>query len=196
MSRNSVRPSAKSVLSAKRACEYAKEYHAPLTFTAVSVPVLLWWVDGSYSLEKCEGRTGWELQVVDDRELDVSDFSLSPWSNVVAWRSHRQQRKLASSSSSALMALVEAGKLLPLYTMHVAELSGVEPKVYFLTDSQPLLGWLATRYIKSDPKLQGMLDLVLDRIGEGDARVSIRYVPTAVQRADKHTKFIHASQCV
>ena len=82
-----------------------------------------------------------------------------------------------------------------LYTRHVAQLWGVEPKVYFLTDSQPLLGWLATRYIKSDPKLQGMLDLVLDRLGECGERVNVRYVQTAVQRADKHTKFIHASQC-
>ena len=92
------------------------------------------------------------------------------------------------------MALVEAVKLLPMYTRHIAQLWGVEPKIYFPTDSQPLLGWLATRYIKSDPKLQGMLDLVLDRIGECSDQISIRYVKTVDQRADKHTKFIHASQ--
>jgi hypothetical protein len=194
VSRNSNRPSAESVLSAKRACEYAKEYHVPLKFNAVRKPVLLWWVDGSYSIATCEGRTGWELQVVDENEVDEAKFDDAPRSNVVAWRSHRQVRKLASSSSSELMALVEAVKLMPMYTKHVEHLWGCEPKVYFLTDSQPLLGWLRTKWITSDPKLQGMLDLVVDRLGECGSRVKVMYVRTDIQRADKHTKFIHASK--
>ena len=81
-----------------------------------------------------------------------------------------------------------------MYTKHIEHLWGCEPKVYFLTDSQPLLGWLRTKWITSDPKLQGMLDLVVDRLGECGSRVKVMYVRTDIQRADKHTKFIHASK--
>ena len=151
------------------------------------------WVDGSYRLSSCEGRTGWELQVIDESEIDLNNLHQIPNSNVVAWRSRRQQRKLASSSSSELMSLVESVKKMPLYTRHIEKLWGVEPQIYFLTDSEPLLGWLAKKYITEDPKLQGMLDLVLDRLEDWGNKANVLYIQTKFNRADKHTKFVYAS---
>ena len=46
------------------------------------------------------------------------------------------------------------------------------------------------KWIRSDPKLQGLLNFVLDRLNESD-RVRVLYVSTKINRADKHTKFIH-----
>ena len=63
VSRNCTRPSAKSVCSAKRACEYAKEVHSSIILEGVSKPYIVWWVDASYSLRSCDGRMGYEVQV-------------------------------------------------------------------------------------------------------------------------------------
>ena len=96
ISRNNTRPSAQSVLSAKRACQYAKDFHVPLKFQGVQNPVLILWLDGSFSLTECDGRKGWEAQVVDESEVDEKDWGKLPNSNVIGWRStrllHRQQR--------------------------------------------------------------------------------------------------------
>lgn len=192
VSRNSTRPSAESVLKAKRACEYAKEFHSPLVFHGVVDPVLLLWVDGNYDLATCDGRKGWEGQLLDESEVDENDFERISDENVIGWRSQRHDRKLGSSSSSELVAFVSVVKQMPLYTSHIEKLWGCKPKVFLLTDSQPLIGWLNTKWIKSDPKLQGMLDLVLERLAEYGPDVKVRYVRTEINKADKHTKFIHA----
>jgi hypothetical protein len=86
------------------------------------------------------------------------------------------------------MALLEAVKLVPCYSSFAASLWGRKPKIVFATDSQPLLGWLRTGWVKTDPALQGVLDLVLERVREIDSEVL--WVSTSDQRADRHTKFI------
>ena len=190
ISQNNTRPSAQSVLSAKRACQYAKDNHVSLKFYGVENPALVIWLDGSFNLTRCDGRKGWEVQVIDESEVDEKDWGGITESNVVAWRSTRLARKVSSSSAAELEALVDVVKRLPLYENHVECLWGKKPKVFLLTDSDPVISWLNIKWIKSDPKLQGMLDFVLDRLNE-DNRVKVLYVSTKINRADKHTKFVH-----
>ena len=56
----------------------------------------------------------------------------------------------------------------------------------YITDSRPLLDWIDTGVPKSDHGCQGRLDLLRQRIQQQKALP--RWVPTAAQRADKHTK--------
>ena len=58
VSRNSTKPSERSVLCAKRACEYAKKTHKRLHFEGVNEPVVVWWVDASFNVRSCDGRLG------------------------------------------------------------------------------------------------------------------------------------------
>ena len=146
------------------------------------------WVDASFNIKTCEGRIGWEMQVVEASSIG-SDISSIPCHNVVSWRSKRVTRKLASTTSAELMALVEGTRVVPAYVRLAECLWRVRPKVVFVTDSQPLLGWLRTGWVDSDPAVQGVLDLARSRLH--DVNGQVLWVPTAKQRADKHTKFIH-----
>ena len=86
------------------------------------------------------------------------------------------------------MALQEGIKEMPAYTRLVEQLWGKKPRVVFVTDSQPLLGWLRKGWVDSDPHCQGVLELVQERIAEYN--VEVLWVPTAQQRADRQTKFL------
>ena len=189
ISKNSTKPSALSVLNARRACEYAKSICVPLKFEKVSDPCVIFWVDANFNVNKCEGRLGFELQVINKDEFDYRKISITKESNVIAWRSHKCNRKLASSSGAELCALVEVVKLAPLYVSLVSKIWKQDPRVIILTDSQPVLDWLRNRYVKADPALQGMLDLARERID--DLKAEVFYIDTKNNRADKHTKFIH-----
>ena len=146
ISRNCNRPSERSVLSARRACEYAKQTHKRLVFNAIKEPVVVWWVDASYSIRTCDGRVGWEAQVIESSSL-TSNLSLLTRNNLVSWRSRRCERKLASTTSAELMGLQDGVKSIPAYTRLIESLWRVKPKVVFVTDSQPLLGWLRTGWV-------------------------------------------------
>ena len=117
VSRNAARASPKTLVAVQRACEYAKRTHRPLVLEGVRDPVLVWWVDASYSLHSCEGRIGYEVQVLDSSVVSSVNerMHLLPTSNVIAWKSHRCSRKLASTTSAELVALVESVKLAPRY---------------------------------------------------------------------------------
>jgi hypothetical protein len=187
ISRNCTRPSRDSVVCAMRACEYAKLTHTPLVLEAVKKPALVFWVDASYNVNTCDGRLGWEVQVVEADSIgdDVTSITVN---NVLAWRSKRCDRKLASTTSAELMALVEGVKLAPAYVTLVERLWGSTPRVVFVTDNQPLLAWLQTGWVQTDPAVQGVCDLARQQIHE--MRAEVLWVPTSKQRADKHTKFI------
>ena len=166
---------------------YAKKTHQRLVFAGIADPVIVWWVDASYNITTCEGRLGWEVQVLDVSEMPKGLESL-PRSNLVAWKSRRCKRKLASTTSAELMALLEGVKAAPAYARLVQVLWGKKPKVVFVTDNQPMLGWLRTGWVQTDPAFQGVLDLVRGRIEELCAEVL--WVRTSEQRADRQTKFI------
>jgi hypothetical protein len=192
ISRNSTRPCETSVKAAMRACEYAKLTHQNLVYGGVKDPVLVWWVDASYHIKTCEGRLGWEVQLVDSSELAGKEIYEITKHNLLAWRSRRCERKLASTTSAELMALQEGVKLAPAYSNYIKELWMKAPRVIFITDNQPLLGWLRTGWIQTDPALQGVLDFVRSRIH--DMKAEVLWVPTKHQRADRHTKLIVVKQ--
>lgn len=187
ISRNNTRPSRSSVVSAMRACEYAKLTHTPLVLEAVKKPALVFWVDASYNVTTCDGRLGWEVQIVEADSIG-DDVAAITENNVLAWRSRRCERKLASTTSAELMALLEGVKLAPAYVKLVERLWGSKPRVVFVTDNQPLLAWLQTGWVQTDPAVQGVCDLVRERIH--DMCAEVLWVATSKQRADKHTKFI------
>ena len=128
LSRNSSRPNAASVQATKRACEYAKETCKPLVLEAVASPALVMWVDASYSICSCEGRLGWELQVIEESELG-KDASKFPEKNVINWRTMRCKRKLVSTTSAELCALLEGAKVMPAYISLCEKLWKRKPKV-------------------------------------------------------------------
>ena len=86
--------------------------------------------------------------------------------------------------------IFETTKLAPMYANFVRKLWGAIPSRVFVTDSQPLMAWLESGTSKGDYGCQGRLDLLAQclRIQRG----LVRWVPTAQQRADKHTKLIIA----
>jgi len=189
MSRNNVRPSDYSVTATQRACEYAKQTHKRLVFEAVSDPVLVVWVDASYSIATCDGRVGYEIQLVDTSMIRDGVTNM-PYSNLVGWKSQRCVRKLCSTTSAELVALLEGVKMVPLYTRFIESLWCKAPRVIFVSDSQPMMGWLNTGWVTSDPIMQGQLDLVKSRLD--DMRADVLWVSTKDQRADRQTKFIRA----
>jgi len=187
IARNNTTPSDSSVLSVKRASEYAKATHRPLELKGVKRPVIVWWVDASYNIYTCDGRLGWEVQVVDEHDLGQGLANI-PRHNTVQWKTKRTDRKCASTTSAELLAMMEAIKQLPGYVRMCKALWGLQPRVVMVTDSQPLLGWLRTGRAAPDPHFQGSLDLILERVRE--YKVEVLWVETKLQRADRHTKFV------
>jgi transposase InsO family protein len=183
ISKNSNKPCYESVVAAMRACEYAKKHHKPLVLEAIEEPAVVCWVDASFDVKTCGGRLGWELQIVEASSIgsDISSISVN---NVVAWRSKRLKRKVASTTSAELMALVEGTRVVPAYVRLIECLWRIRPKVVFVTDNQPLLAWLSTGWVDHDPSLQGVLDLARSRLH--DVNGQVLWVPTHKQRADKH----------
>ena len=110
-----------------------------------------------------------------------------PKGNVIAWKSRRCDRKLASTTSAELIALVESVKLAPRFIKLVENLWGKTPKVLFITDSQGVVGWLRKGRAEQDPGMQGYVDLARERLR--DMHSDLLWIDTANQRADCHTKF-------
>jgi hypothetical protein len=192
LSRNCTKPSERSVLSTRRACEYAKQICKPLEFEGVTKPALVMWVDASFDIRKCDGRIGWEAQVVESSLLgtlpDGKVVSKLPTTNLIGWRTKRCERKLISTTSAELMAMVEGVKIAPGFIKLIEKLWGTKPRIVFITDSQPLLGWMRTGWVKTDPAVQGSLDFVNERIK--DMGADVIWVDTKHQRADRQTKFV------
>lgn len=194
-SRNNTRGNEQSVIAAQRACEYAKQTYRRLILEGVKEPMIVWWVDGSFSLKTCEGRIGYEVQILDVEKVEKARgaFDTLPRSNLVAWKSKRCKQKLCSTTAAELIAIYEAVKDMPAFFDLIGSLWGQQgkpfkPKVLFLTDSQGALGWLRKRKAEKDPAMQGKVDLVCERIDEWGAE--ILWVDTKSQRADRQTKFI------
>ena len=193
-SKNNTKPSEQTVIAAQRLCEFAKATHQPLRYdNSVSDPALVFWVDAAFDLRKCQGRIGWEVQLIDKQvlvagKLEETIKQVPRGLNVVEAKSRSIERQVASSTAVELLALRDGVKRMPLYSRVVKELWGKEPLQVYATDNQPLVKWLNNKWIDSDPEWQGTLDYVIERVTEKSAHVI--WVPTAEQRADRYTKFI------
>ena len=133
---------------------------------SVRRPKIVWWVDGSFNLNKGEGRIGYEVQVLDAEDVKSVQgvYKKLSRNNLVSWSSQRCKRKLCSTTAAELLALVAAVKKAPEYIRLVESLWGEKPEVMFLTDSQGALGWLRKKKAEKDPAMQGYVELVCERV--------------------------------
>jgi hypothetical protein len=183
LSRWSTKPSAATIVAVKKALEFAKETSRPLVLQAVhGVPKLLVWSDASYSKLACEGRRGYEVQLVSAGENFSGD------ANVVGWKSKKIDQKLGSTTSAEMIALKEAVKRAFAFVHIVENLWGTKPEVEFKIDSQPLLQQLVARQARAEPRFQGKLEYIIEMIKELEANVT--WVGTKEMKADRQTKFL------
>ena len=84
---------------------------------------------------------------------------------------------------------MEGVKVIPAYMSLCKVLWRKEPRVIMVTDNQPLLGWIRTGWVKTDPLCQGALDFIISRITE--LKLEVLWIETKSQRADRQTKFIY-----
>jgi hypothetical protein len=190
ISRSNSSPTAETYKLARQLCEYAKRTHEDLKFKGtVKKPVLLCWCDGAYHIETGDSRMGFEIQLLDESDLDEG-YTNSPTYNVIAWKSKRPERTVSSSSEVELLALELVCKAAPFYSRVVERMWGVAPKEFYFTDNQAVMEWTQMRYIKSVARLQGVLNNVIDDFKEKQGLAQLIWVPTKHQRADKYTKFL------
>jgi hypothetical protein len=190
ISRTNTSPTAESFKLARQLCEYAKRTHEDLKFKgSVRKPVLLCWCDGAYHIETGESRMGYEIQLLDESDLEQG-FTNAPRHNVIAWRSKRPERTVASSSEVELLALEHVCKAAPFYSRVVERMWGVAPLEFYFTDNQAVMDWVQMRWIKTVARLQGVLNNILADFQAKEGKAQLIWVPTKEQRADKYTKFL------
>ncbi len=97
-----------------------------------------------------------------------------------------REEKLNSSASAELIALREAVKCAYKWKRLVDVLWKYDCEVEFCVDAKCVTDQLASKTMKSEPSLHGMLEYVFQEIERLKACV-IR-VPTEKQLADRHTK--------
>uniref|UniRef100_A0A0G4IE68 Reverse transcriptase Ty1/copia-type domain-containing protein n=1 Tax=Chromera velia CCMP2878 TaxID=1169474 RepID=A0A0G4IE68_9ALVE len=182
LSRWSQKPSAEKVEAALRLLCYAQSIERPLCFTGVSDPKIVVYHDGSYSLQRCEGRSGYEVYLV-DKKVQVGQHDET---NLFAWRSARVKRKLNSSTSSELVAGNEAVKKAFAWKRMAEALWQRKIEIEFVTDSGPLMEQLESGQTKSEPALEGLLKYVRQELRALRARVF--WCQTDKMKADRQTK--------
>uniref|UniRef100_A0A0G4HQQ6 Reverse transcriptase Ty1/copia-type domain-containing protein n=1 Tax=Chromera velia CCMP2878 TaxID=1169474 RepID=A0A0G4HQQ6_9ALVE len=190
LSRSNSHLSRSSVLATEKALWHARETARPLRLSSVSsIPCLLVWRDASYELAKKEGRLGIEIQLVDESE--IANLEKINEDNTVFWLSKKLARKLGSTTSAELLAMHDAVKSSWSIAHLVRKLWGKMLPVVVVTDLQPLMFQLSSKQCKSEPRMQGELEYVLENLAELGAKV--KWVQSGSMRADRQTKFLHCS---
>uniref|UniRef100_A0A0G4HBW3 Reverse transcriptase Ty1/copia-type domain-containing protein n=1 Tax=Chromera velia CCMP2878 TaxID=1169474 RepID=A0A0G4HBW3_9ALVE len=190
LSRFNSRPSCESVLASEKALWHAFKTSRPLSLHSVpSLPVLLVWEDAFYQLHKKEGRLGVEIQLVDEGELTNLDEIGEH--NTVYWLSRKIGRKLGSTTSAELLAMRDVVKMSWSFIYFVRKLWDEIPPVVVVTDSQPLMHQIGSKQCKSEPRMQGELEYVLENLMELGAKV--HWIKTGSMHADRQTKLLHCS---
>jgi transposase InsO family protein len=177
-------PSAKRMTLVKRVLNHAADNNSPLVFNKVNVPALAVWTDGAYKLATYTGRCAYLIQVVDDTH--VFKGPEMPDNNYITWKSHKCKRKLASSTSSELIAMCMAIKCLYTYVRMIRDLWQVHPRIVIYTDSMILYNQLKSGKCVLEPRMQGCLEYVIECRDE--IRAEVVWVPDKQQRADPLTK--------
>uniref|UniRef100_A0A0G4I233 Uncharacterized protein n=1 Tax=Chromera velia CCMP2878 TaxID=1169474 RepID=A0A0G4I233_9ALVE len=152
-------------------------------FGGVDDPKLALFVDAAYSLSRCEGRGGFEAYLVDKKE----SIANMRFSNLVVWKSKRIKRKLISSTSAELCALVDGVKQ-SFQWKRLAEALWMKPlEVEVYTDSALLMEQLESGQSRREPRMDGLLVYARQELRALKAKVL--WVQTDRQRADRHTKY-------
>eukprot|EP00919_Chromeraceae_sp_WS-2016_P034629 GHVR01081921.1.p1 GENE.GHVR01081921.1~~GHVR01081921.1.p1 ORF type:complete len:160 (+),score=16.77 GHVR01081921.1:2-481(+) len=154
---------------------------------SVKTPKLRAWSDASYKLHSCQGRAGFEIQLLEqDTVVPVVAQKLDELYNIFSWKSMMIKRNMVSSTSAELVAMQEAVKRCFGFKKLIDTLWGLDCKVEILIDSNPLTQQLKSKQCKSEPRLQGMLECVIEDVK--DLNASVVWVPTDVMLADRQTK--------
>uniref|UniRef100_A0A0G4I103 RNase H type-1 domain-containing protein n=1 Tax=Chromera velia CCMP2878 TaxID=1169474 RepID=A0A0G4I103_9ALVE len=140
-------------LSPKLIESSTKEETDKSLFSGVDDPKLVLFVDAAYSLSRCEGRGGFEAYLVDKKE----SIANVRFSNLVVWKSKRIKRKLISSTSAELCALIDGVKQ-SFQWKQLAEALWMKPlEVEVYTDSAPLMEQLESGQSRREPHMDGLL---------------------------------------
>uniref|UniRef100_A0A0G4GYL6 Reverse transcriptase Ty1/copia-type domain-containing protein n=1 Tax=Chromera velia CCMP2878 TaxID=1169474 RepID=A0A0G4GYL6_9ALVE len=120
-------------------------------------------------LAKKEGRLGIEMQLVDESE--IVNLEKISGDNTVFWLSKKLARKLGSTTSAELLAMRDAVNSSWSIAHLVRKLWEKMPPVIVVTDSQPLMFQLSSKQCKSEPRIQGELEYMLENLAELGAKV-------------------------
>uniref|UniRef100_A0A0G4FMI5 RNase H type-1 domain-containing protein n=1 Tax=Chromera velia CCMP2878 TaxID=1169474 RepID=A0A0G4FMI5_9ALVE len=146
-------PSGSKLVAALLALIRAREKGDCLQFSGVDDPKFALFVDAAYSLSRCEGRGGFEACLVDKKE----SIKNMRFSNLMAQKSKRIKRKLISSTSAELCALVDSVKQL-FQWKRLAEALWMKPlEVEVYTDSAPLMEQLESGQSRREPRMDSLL---------------------------------------
>uniref|UniRef100_A0A0G4IEN3 Uncharacterized protein n=1 Tax=Chromera velia CCMP2878 TaxID=1169474 RepID=A0A0G4IEN3_9ALVE len=86
------------------------------------------------------------------------------------WLSRKIGRKLGSTTSAELLAMRDAVKMSWSFIHFVQKLWGEMPLVVVVTDSQLLMHQISSKQCKSEPRMQGELEYVLENLMELGAK--------------------------
>uniref|UniRef100_A0A0G4I4I4 Reverse transcriptase Ty1/copia-type domain-containing protein n=1 Tax=Chromera velia CCMP2878 TaxID=1169474 RepID=A0A0G4I4I4_9ALVE len=135
LSRYSSHPTGSKLVAALLALIRAREKNDSLHFEGVIDPKFSLFVDALYSLSRYEGRGGFEAYLVDKKEK-IEGMRRT---NLVAWKGKRIKKKLISSTSAKLCALVDGVKQ-SFQWKRLTEALWIKPlEVEIYTDSAPLM---------------------------------------------------------
>lgn len=184
LGRHSSAPSPSLLRLLQESCAWLRRLPCVAAFSSVvGCPMLLVHCDASFDVRRMEGRLGWQIQILgEDAPLVGLADALR---NVIAWRAGRIRRKVASTTSAEMFALLDVLKVLPRYVGLVSALWG-RVAVHVCTDSAPLFAQMVSGFARSDPALQGTLEFLREALR--DMRGKLHQVPTRLQRADGLTK--------
>uniref|UniRef100_A0A0G4FGX7 Reverse transcriptase Ty1/copia-type domain-containing protein n=1 Tax=Chromera velia CCMP2878 TaxID=1169474 RepID=A0A0G4FGX7_9ALVE len=104
-------------------------------------------------------------------ESEIANLEKISEDNTVFWLSKKLARKLGSTTSAELFAMHDAVKSSWSITHLVRKLWEKMPPVVVVADSQPLMFQLSSKQCKSEPRMQGELEYLLENLVELGVKV-------------------------
>eukprot|EP00919_Chromeraceae_sp_WS-2016_P015975 GHVR01037970.1.p1 GENE.GHVR01037970.1~~GHVR01037970.1.p1 ORF type:complete len:423 (+),score=64.78 GHVR01037970.1:769-2037(+) len=188
LSRWATKPTTQKLKAMQQALYYAKHHSQPLTFMSITKPLLRVWSDASFRRSTLDTRLGYEAQLLDaiTHKWNTHDTTKFTQTNLIGWKSSLFKRKVASTTTAELCALMAAVKQSFLYKSVVEKIWNCECEVEFIVDCDPLYQQLQSKRSKAEPSFQGELDYVVQEIARLKARVY--WTDTHTMQADRLTK--------
>uniref|UniRef100_A0A0G4HQ82 Uncharacterized protein n=1 Tax=Chromera velia CCMP2878 TaxID=1169474 RepID=A0A0G4HQ82_9ALVE len=161
-----------------------KERPFSLELKGIDISTLLLYIfnDSSFFTLSKEGRQAWMHFLVDAMWRLESD---NEWNLVACGSKRTKQKFISSSGTSCEMVSMVDGVKAAYKTRDIAfRLFGKLPRVIVVTDSKPLYDQIESGLARSEPRMQGTLDYLMQEIrGEG-LDTQIVWVKREFQRVD------------
>uniref|UniRef100_A0A0K6S964 Reverse transcriptase Ty1/copia-type domain-containing protein n=2 Tax=Chromera velia CCMP2878 TaxID=1169474 RepID=A0A0K6S964_9ALVE len=165
-----------------------KERPFSLELRGIDISTLLLYIfnDSSFFTLSKEGRQAWMHFLVDATWRLESD---DEW-NLVTCGSKRTKQKFISSTSCEMVSMVDGVKA-AYKTRDIAfRLFGKLPRVIVVMDSKPLYDQIESGLARSEPRMQGTLDYLMQEIGGEGLDAQVVWVKRELQRADVLTRAV------